>query len=574
MRRSALFALALCLAFAANCAYYNIFWTAQSDYKQAVEAGGYDFWDPYEQPPVKGDSDRLIDSCIERCGKLLLLHPNSGWVDDALYLMGNCFVIRGEHQNALRKYDEILQLYASSDFAPMARYMKAYTLIRDGSTQQGTALLTRLAEESKSDEVRQRSIYLLGRSALERDDCDRAVPLFETYLAEFSGKARADRVRLHLAACLLETGRADRVVGALEPLAGKKGGVGFEATLMMGEAYRLMGQNDRAIAIFTELTEKSAVDSIRARSMMETARAMAARQEAKEAVTVLDEAAEIATAKTKGLHDEIIFTKGLIHEKDLDDFETAIAAYDKIATSPSSYGKMANKRSAALKDVLKFTRALSDTMPDTPEEEAQNRFRLGETYVDDLALRDEGLAEFRTVADSLPDTKFGPRAMLRAASMLEAADDSLARAYYSKVIETRPGSPHANFARSQLGLSLVDVVFEKPDSLVWDEGQVLGPSLPPTPADSLSLVGPPVPPDMEPAEVERAAPDTSRHGSTFRPDSLRARSRPPEPTGLRFPQSLPAGRDSADTTGLPAGSDTSGTQSPGDSTGAAGRDRP
>ena len=97
--------------------------------------------------------------------------------------------------------------------------------------------------------------------------------------------------------------------------------------------------------------------------------------------------------------------------------------------------------------------------------------------------------------------------------MLEAADDSLARAYFSKVIETRPESPHANFARAKLGSSLVDVVFAKPDSVVWDEGRVLGPSLPPAPADSLSLIGPPVPapPEMGPGEAELAH-RVGRHG--------------------------------------------------------------
>ena len=61
---------------------------------------------------------------------------------------------------------------------------------------------------------------------------------------------------------------------------------------------------------------------------METARTMVAREEADEAVALLDEAAEIATAKSKGLQDEIIFTKGLIQEKDLQDFDAAIVAYE------------------------------------------------------------------------------------------------------------------------------------------------------------------------------------------------------------------------------------------------------
>jgi tetratricopeptide (TPR) repeat protein len=556
MRRFGLLLVPVTALLVVSCAYYNIFWMAEADYDKAVGVGGYDFWDPYLQPPLKGDSDRLVTSCIERCGKLILLYPKSKWVDDALLLMGNCFVIRGENQNALRKYDEILQLYATGQFAPMARYMKAYTLIRDGSTQHGTTLLTGLSEESKSEEVRERATFLLGRVALERGDCDEAVSFFETYLADYPRGTKAVRVRLHLAACLLDMGRPDRVVGVLEPLAKKEGDDGLQAALMMGEAYRAMDQNDRAIDIFTRLTETALQDTVKARAEMEIGRTMVARGEAEEAIPVLDKAAEMAAA-AKGLQDEITFTKGLIDEKNLEDFDAAIAAYDAIAKSNSAYGVLAKKRSAALKAVEEFTSALLDTVPDSPDDEAEYRFMLGETYVDELGLREEGFREFKTVADSLPGTKFGPQAILRTASMLETQSDSLAGTYYRKVIEMLPGSVYANFARSQLGLPLVDVVIPEPDTLaVWVEGQVVGPFLPSSAPDSLPFVGPQLPRGPEPG---RATSDTSMHGHRSRPDSTGARSRTPEPTGIRIPHREPPEAQSGDTTGTYAPADTTGS---------------
>ncbi len=572
MRRLGLMLASAALMFVVSCAYYNIFWMAESDYNTALEAGGYDFWDAYDQPALRGDSDRLVTSCIERCGKLLLLHPNSGWVDDALFLMGNCFVIRGEHQNALRKYDEILQLYASSEFAPMARYMKAYTLIRDGSTQQGLTLLASLNEGSPSKEVRQRALFLMARVALERDDCAQAISFFETYLTEYPNGAKVNRVRLHLAGCLLEMGQADRVVSVLEPLAKKQSGDGLQAVLMTGEAYREMGQNDKAIDIFTGLSEKATEDSIRARAKMETARTMVAREEAEGAIAVLDEAAEIATAKLKDLQDEIIFTKGLIHEKNLRDFDAAVTDYDQIAKSQSQYGKIAKRRSAALRNVQKFRGALRDTVPDSPEDEAEHRFMLGETYLDELGLREEGLREFKIVADSLSGTRFGPKAMLRTASLLEAQGDTLAEAYYREVIATSPGSAYANVARSWLGLPLEDVVLEEHDTeAVWDEGRVVGPFLPPAATDSLSLVGPPEPRAPGP---EGAAPERAVHGRRSHPDSIGIRGTILEPTGIRLPQAPPAEADSADTVGRRPGSDTSGTNAPADSTGDGERQGP
>jgi tetratricopeptide (TPR) repeat protein len=451
----------------------------------------------------------------------------------------------------------------------MARYMKAYTLILDGSVQQGTAILEGLSGESKSREVRERSVFLLGRIALEQDDCDRAISFFETYLADYSGGTKVSRVRLHLAACLLRAGKADRVVGVLEPLARKQGEEGLEAALKMGEAYRAMGENDRATEIFAGLTERAVHDSVRARARMETARTMAARGEAGEAVAVLDEAAEIATAKNKGLQDEIVFTKGLVEEQQLQDFDAAILAYDKIGKSQSEYGRMAGKRSAALKAVQEYTRALQDTIPDSPDEEAQYRFMLGETYLDELGLREEAFEQFKTVADSLAETGFGPQAMLRTASMLDAEDGTLAGTYYNKVIDLRPGSVYANFARSRLGLPLVDVVIEKP--VVWEEGRVVGPLPPAAQADSLPFVGPVLP---SPPEPERASRDTTMHGHRPPPDSLGARRTVPGPAGIRFPQGEPESTgiaEAPDSLGRGAESDTTRSSAPADTTGRGGR---
>lgn len=569
MRRYLLSLASVALVFVVSCAYYNIFWMAESDYEKAVELGGYDFLDPFDQPQLQSDSERLITSTIERCGKLLLLHPNSGWVDDALFIMGNCFVIKGQHQNALRKYDEILQLYSDSEFVPMARYMKAYTLLRDGSIQQGITILEGLRSESKSKEVRERSVFLLGRTAVEQNNCSRAISFFETYMAEYPDGENVNRVRLNLAACLLREGKADRVVGVLEPLARKQGAVGLEASLRMGEAYREMGENDRAIEIFTWLTERAVEDTVRARAMMETARTMVARREAEEAVAILDEAAEIATMSNKALQDEIVFTKARVQEQHLQDFGAAIGAYDQIGKSQTEYGKMAGERSAALKDVQKFTGALQDTLPDSPEEEAEYRFMLGETYLDDLGLREEAFEQFKTVADSLPESGFGPQAILRTASMLEAKEDTLADVYYRKVIEMSPGSVYANFARSRLDLPLVNVEIKKP--VVWEEGHVVGPALPGAPADSIQFVGPQLP---SPPEPGRVPPDTTMRERRSPPDSLGRRRTVPGPPGLRFPEARPesaGAADSATGSGPASDSDTTMYNAPADSAGQGGR---
>jgi TolA-binding protein len=543
-----------------SCAYYNVFWTAKSEYNTALEDSQIDFWDPYEQAPLKGATLNLVDSCIERCGKLLFLYPKSRWVDDALLLMGDCFVLKGEYTNALRKYDEILQLYGTGDFAPMAKYMKAYTLVLDGSVQQALPLLTGIVEGDEPREIRERGVYLLGRIYAERGDCDRAGQYFETYIKDYSKGARIDQVRLRLAGCLLRLDNPDGAITVLEPLAKTRTPEGFAGGLRLGEAYRAAGRNDDAVSVFKRVAEQAPADSVRARATMETGKTMVAEGQAEEGIEILGQASEIATTTLGALHDEIIYTQGLVYEKNLEDFEQAVTSYDQIARSKSAYAKMAARRSEALKAVARFKSALADTVVLSPEEESLNHFMLGETYLEALGLPGTALDEFEIVADSLPETKFGPRAILRVATLMETEGDSLeAAAYYRKAIDLFPETVYANVARSHLGLPLIDV-----ETVVWEEGQVVGPAPPEAPGNGLSqaeteLPGPPGP-DQALPDTSRTAPVhvTGESGRTVRPHSTVS----PGPAPGLVPEA-----GSPDTSGRDASVDSIPSGAPEDTTG-------
>jgi TolA-binding protein len=479
MAGSRLLVLALVLSLVSACAYYNVYWMAKSEYGKAVEGSQYDFLDPYTQPKLGGEATRLIDSCLERCGKLLLLHPNSRWVDNALLLMGNCFLLKQENANAMKKYDELLQLYASSDLVDDAKYMKAYTSVRQGSAQKAAVLLEGLLDETERKDIRERATYLLGRVLHQEGNCERAINYYSAYLDEFKGGRQAGKVRLHLASCMLRLGRGDEVIAILGPLSDRQDAEGIAAGLEMGRAYRVLGQPDMAIGIFTAISESAVEDSVKARAKIEIAEALLGQGELEAAVDMLREAGDIAGEPSEGLRAEAIYAVGMIYEKRLLDFDQATASYEGISRSKSEFGKMAATRARALKAIKKYETTLSDSIPDSLDDQAQNRFKMAETYMEDLDLPEKAFEQYKAVADSFAETEFGARAMLTVASLLEAEGDTLARVYYRRVIENFPNSVYANLARWDLGLPLVDIVAEAPDTSsaqdsTLEAGQVSG----------------------------------------------------------------------------------------------------
>jgi len=527
-----------------SCAYYNIFWMASREYERATAAReSAEFWDPYGRTPLTGDALKDIDSCAKRCGKILLLHPKSKWVDDALVLMGNCFVLKGEYANAVRKYDELLKFYPSSDFADQAKFMRAYTQILDGSADAALASLEVMRPEVKARIWREHVVFLTGRIYQKNGDCNAAISSYETYLKDFAGGRRAVDVTLALADCLIKAGRQGEAAVLLEPLARRQDLGGSLASVKLGAAYRKLGQDEQALEIFRGLAADALVDSVKARAGIETAITLEGQGKPEEAIAALSVADSLAKTTLGG---EARYRIGLAYEQGLGDFLKAAAAYDEAAKATTEYGKLAAKRGAALKSVAKYEAALADSSVTDVSQQAMNRFLLGETYLLDLGMADRAEAQFRVVSDSLPANPFTPRSKLALGSLLQADGDSAAWGYYLAVIDSFPTTVYANVARSRLGLPLVDVPAEASPAPAADTTatQPVGP-----PAE-MPAVGPAIPDETGPSTGAgpdtTGSPEASRTGRPAIDDSLRA-----VPPASSMPAASDSGQAPADSTLVP-----------------------
>jgi tetratricopeptide (TPR) repeat protein len=576
-KRVAVLLSLILLAALLSCAYFNTWWMARREYREAIEGAGVDFTDPYAQTKLTGEPAKLVDSCIERCGKILLLHSGSSLVDDALLTMGNCFVLKGEYDKATRKYDELLELYASSELVYEARYMKAYTLVREGQADKATPILTDLLAQTENRRIQEQAAYLAGRIFHHQGDCESAIEHLSAYIDQFDDERLAAKARLNLASCMAKSDMAEEAIKILEPAAGLDNADQIAAALGMGVAYRTLGDYNRSVEILSGISETAFEDSVRARALIEVARTYQDMEDFPAAIEALDTASEIAREKAPLMSAEATYAKGLVYEKRLLDFDKAIETYGTISQQKSEFALLAKDRHEALTSLQAYRKSMTDSIPDTPEQTAETLFMMAEILIEDLGLEADARKHLKSVADSIPETDWGARAALRFAALLEAEGDTLARTYQRKVIELFPNTVYANVARSSLGLELVDVVIEKPDTLAADSLAADSVAV-----DSTAAAGPggqAVPDSLSP-ETGKAVPPKS---SSVSPDSAwaaRRRSRPPGQTDgalsakkhLRPPPVMPVVRDSTDagepeTETEPEPTDSLGTPVPGEDSG-------
>lgn len=567
----------LVLVGVASCAYFNTFWMAKNEYKDALKGGGFDFSDPYTQPQLRGEPAKLVDSCIERCGKILLLHSESGLVDDALLMMGNCFVLKGEYEDALRKYEELLDLFPSSDLVYEAKYMKAYTLVRQGESEQAVPILEGLASQTKDEKIEEKAAYLTARIYHHDGDCDRAIENFNAYLEKFKKSKQAGQARLALASCLVKSDMAEEAVKILEPMAGTVDAEGVAAALGMGIAYRTLGDYDRSLEVLSGIAYNVAEDSVAARAEIEMAQTLVNKGEYEAAVDALGEAAEKTKQTAPLVSAEAVYKQGLVYEKQLTDRDKAIETYASISQQKSDYALLAKKRHGALTTLRTYRQAMNDSIPDTPEQVAEDLFMMSEILIEDLGREEEARQYLKTVADSIPQTDFGAKAALRFAALLEAKGDTLARVYQRKVIELFPNTVYANVAREQLGLALEDVIVKKPepaeaDSALADStaaaAAAIGPALP----DSLLPGGPEVRPTRP--EPSAASPDSAWASRRQARPASRREGAVSAKSQLRPPPIVPTGQDSTGSGDLGPGQEPGSQDQPGSQGEPGSQDQP
>lgn len=121
--------LVLALSFFSGCVYYNTFYHARSSAREAALLR--EERSPDEAPGPR--EKELLDRVVEKCGRVLQLHPDSDWADDALLLLGTTHYHQGRYESAERRLTEFVSRYPDSGLRPEAEYMLAKVLIARGN---------------------------------------------------------------------------------------------------------------------------------------------------------------------------------------------------------------------------------------------------------------------------------------------------------------------------------------------------------------------------------------------------------------------------------------------------------
>lgn len=247
------------LLFLGACAYYNAFYNAKTAYSEAEKLGKE--IDPKDRP--SGSQRPKYALAIAKCKIVLDEYPDSGYVDDALFLMGKCQFRLREYRKAIRNFDNVLTNFPKSKFTEEALFLKAIAHLTLGEEQISLDTMKRLRETYPKSKYAAEALYQLGDTFAAKQEYEQALLYYREFLERFPKHKEKERVLFDIAKIDMELKRYDEAQSALEEVAKDKKKENLDrvidAKLLRADALNEMGRSEDAAQLLSSIEEQAAL---------------------------------------------------------------------------------------------------------------------------------------------------------------------------------------------------------------------------------------------------------------------------------------------------------------------------
>ena len=440
-------ALCVCLGFVlSGCVYYNKFYTAKKAFNQAE--------DLYERPDANPTPQQvqLYDKALRGATRVLVEHPTSSWVDDAVVMMGRSLIGKSDFPRAREKFEEFYQNFPDSPLMDQALYYHGEAYRKERMWEFAVA---------RYDSVRLRfpRSNLVGAAELQTGKVFSAQGRYPRALAmlrpvaQQGGDLELD-ARLALAEVYYRSARYDSAAVEYEWVSKKTDSPELlnEATLRYGECLELRSRHEEAIRVYETWEERTANPTYKDHARIRIGTAYANAGDTERGINVLESV--VAARRRTPAAAEALFQIAYVQETLLDDFELARATYAKVLDEGrnTSFAQQAKHRLDNL-DRIEQLRATAESDSAGVSGAAAAAFNLAEHYLFELQNPSRALDEYATVESTYPESPYAAKSAFAGAWILERKLEQPERAdsAWRYVASHYPETEHGRAAAAFLG---------------------------------------------------------------------------------------------------------------------------
>jgi len=419
-----------------GCVYFNTFYLARKNFNQAESSRKKEKRDKASGGEIKG-----YQEAIKKCSKVLSEHPNSGWVDDALFVIGKSFYYLGDYAKAERKFRELLSSFPESQYADESRFFLGKSRYQLENYMLAREMFSEYIAESKKTEWRAEATYLMAEMARSEEKNDEAIQYYQeladTYRSDF--RRQEAMFKMGELQYLQQNYTAAEKSFALAAQLANEPKAKLSARYEQGRALYMLDSVAAGLQLFEELRAEQQDSVYLGNILLRIAEGKNLLGDEREAVLEYD---EIATNFAKRVESaEAYYHLGEIAQNQMDDLGVAKDMY-LLASKEQRGDKWRAQALEKVSDITKFETYRAALTSDSSESVVTNRFLLAEMYRTDLDRPDSALAEYTTIVDQHPASDVAPRALLAIGWLYENhyRDTAKAYVYYERVVNEYPKS--------------------------------------------------------------------------------------------------------------------------------------
>ena len=411
-----------------GCAYYNTFYNARLYFERGME-----------EKNRGGSGKGNFDKSAEKCGKLIKFYPKSGWVDDAIFLLGRIFLEEGQYEKAKRKFNEIIIYYPKGSYLDDAYLYLGITYLKSGDFDYALFYLKKSGEIGDKD-IRQKADYYILKTYVENKDLAGALREGRKIM-KGSGDNSPDFIFL--------LGRIKEMEsdykGALEE---------FKKLLKLKGQNKYIDEAKQKIAGILVKEEKydEALNILRGMDNKDIYLIKSHIFEGKglfgKAIGTLEGVVDSLPDKKKKA--QVYFEIGRIYEEDLNNLKKAKENYDKTGNM-GKFGEITEDALQKSASISLLEKVQSDST-DTTEDRGKSQFFLAELYFTELHKPEKAITSYEDVYKNYPESKYAPKAAYAMAYIYDFVlrNPEKAKSMYRFIIKKYPGTPYEKRSNKRL----------------------------------------------------------------------------------------------------------------------------
>jgi TonB family protein len=137
--------------------------------------------------PVSAQDRVLYEDAIKKASKVLKYHPNSRWIDDALWLIGKSYFNMADYILADRKFKELVTNHPESKYADDAFYYMGLCQMDLGHIDLALSAFAQIEDAPKKSPYLEDVYFAKGMMEMSRQNYSEALGYFSQYLDKFPG---------------------------------------------------------------------------------------------------------------------------------------------------------------------------------------------------------------------------------------------------------------------------------------------------------------------------------------------------------------------------------------------------